>query len=198
VKVCGEGKVVPNATPIFLCRVRYVKTLQVFGRGMSVSARATIPEAALNKVLNTTADAVIEYDQWGRRANQRGGSPPNYNFSNILSSSFAATGQDFGCVGESQTASMNIVRNPGPEGGIIISNHFSSMVIGTVGGGTGLPTQKACLDIVGCAGKGKVRKLAEIIAGYSLALDLSTISAVSVDEFTDAHARLGRNRPTEN
>ena len=170
---------------------------QVLGRGMSVSARAVIPEAVLNKVLNTTGEKLREWHHWAQRANTRGGSPPNYNFSNILSSSFAATGQDFGCVGESQTASMNLLPNPAPEGGVIVSNHFSSMVIGTVGGGTGLPTQKACLDIMDCAGPGKVRKLAEIIAGYCLALDVSTTSAVTVDEFSDAHARLGRNRPQD-
>ena len=168
---------------------------RVLGRGMSVSARAVVPESVLQEVLNTNSDVLVEWAHWAQRANMRAGSPPNWNFSNILSSSFAATGQDFGCVGESQTAVMNVIKNP--EGGVIVSNHFSSLVIGTVGGGTGLPTQKACLDIVGCSGHGKVRKLAEIIAGYSLALDLSTISSVSVHEFSDAHARLGRNKPQQ-
>jgi hypothetical protein len=72
-----------------------------------------------------------------------------------------------------------------------------SLVIGTVGGGTHLPGQNAMLDLMGCAGTRNVLKLAEIIAGYALALDLSTMSAVSSGAFAGAHERLGRNRPVD-
>jgi hypothetical protein len=70
-----------------------------------------------------------------------------------------------------------------------------SLVIGTVGGGTHLPAQNALLEMMGCAGTGKANRLAEIIAGFCLALDLSTLSAVASGEFANAHERLGRNRP---
>ena len=70
-----------------------------------------------------------------------------------------------------------------------------SLIVGTVGGGTHLPAQNALLESMGCAGPGKVFRLAEIIAGYCLSLDLSTLAAVASGEFAAAHEKLGRNRP---
>ena len=49
----------------------------------------------------------------------------------------------------------------------------------TYGGGTGLATQRECLQMLGCYGAGKVRKLAEIVA----------------EEWVEAHDLYGRNRP---
>ena len=69
------------------------------------------------------------------------------------------------------------------------------LVIGTVGGGTGLPAQRALLEMMGCTGDGSAAKLAEVIAGYCLALELSTLAAIATGEFASAHERLGRNRP---
>ena len=41
-----------------------------------------------------------------------------------------------------------------------------------------------------------VYRLAEIIAGFALGLDLSLISAVASGQFATAHEKLGRNKPT--
>jgi hypothetical protein len=71
------------------------------------------------------------------------------------------------------------------------------LVVGTVGGGTGLPAQRSLLEMMGCTGHGSVRRLAEIIGGYCLALELSTLSALATGEFAGAHERLGRNRPVQ-
>jgi hydroxymethylglutaryl-CoA reductase len=67
-----------------------------------------------------------------------------------------------------------------------------SLLVGTVGGGTSLPTQAEALRLLDCLGAGKKARLAEIIAGFCLALDLSTWSAIAAHVFTDAHKRLGR------
>ncbi len=64
----------------------------------------------------------------------------------------------------------------------------------TYGGGTGLPTQRECLDLLGCYGQGKVRKLAEIMAATVLCGELSLGAAVVAEEWVDSHDRLGRNR----
>jgi len=69
------------------------------------------------------------------------------------------------------------------------------LAIGTVGGGTHLPAQRALLEAMGCVGEGSSARLAGIIAGFCLALDLSTLSAMLTGEFAAAHERLGRNRP---
>ncbi|HLC45890.1 MAG TPA: 3-hydroxy-3-methylglutaryl-CoA reductase, partial [archaeon] len=72
-----------------------------------------------------------------------------------------------------------------------------ALEVGTVGGGTGLPTQKECLELLGCAGSGKPpgansKKLAEIIAATALAGELSTLAAQSAGHLAPAHKRLGR------
>ena len=66
--------------------------------------------------------------------------------------------------------------------------------MGTYGGGTGLPTQRECLELLGCYGKGKVHKLAEICAGTVLAGEVSLTSAVLAGHWVNSHERLGRNR----
>jgi hypothetical protein len=79
--------------------------------------------------------------------------------------------------------------------GLYASLLMPSLVIGTVGGGTGLRHQRESLELMGCFGAGKVRKFAEVIASFSLALELSTLAAFANGQFAYAHERLGRNRP---
>ncbi len=69
------------------------------------------------------------------------------------------------------------------------------MIVATFGGGTGLATQRECLELLDCYGTGKVNKLAEIIAATVLCGELSLGWAIAVDEWVSAHDRLGRNRP---
>ena len=69
-----------------------------------------------------------------------------------------------------------------------------SLIVATFGGGTGLPTQRECLEMMDCYGKGKARKLAEIAAAVVAAGDISIASAVRADEFVNAHETYGRNR----
>jgi hydroxymethylglutaryl-CoA reductase (NADPH) len=66
------------------------------------------------------------------------------------------------------------------------------LIVGTVGGGTALPTQKECLEMLNCCGPGNARKFAEICCAVALAGELSIASAMSADHFTKAHEKLGR------
>ena len=79
-----------------------------------------------------------------------------------------------------------------------LSNLFSfqllALIVASYGGGTGLPTQRECLEIMGCFGKGKVNKLAEIIAGVALAGEISLGSAISSLDWVSSHEKYGRNR----
>jgi hydroxymethylglutaryl-CoA reductase (NADPH) len=81
-----------------------------------------------------------------------------------------------------------------PEGNLYISFTIPSLIVATHGGGTGLPTQRECLEILGCAGKGKVRKLAEIVASVVLAGELSLAAAISSLDWVSSHEQYGRNR----
>ena len=71
---------------------------------------------------------------------------------------------------------------------------FAAEIAVDLGGGTSLATQRECLDLLGCSGKGKVNKLAEIIAGVALAGEISLASAISSSDWVSSHEQYGRNR----
>jgi hydroxymethylglutaryl-CoA reductase (NADPH) len=81
--------------------------------------------------------------------------------------------------------------------GLLAKITFPNLVVGTVGGGTHLPKQSEALELMGCKGNGKSSRLASLIAGFALGLELSTYSAIVSGEFAKAHEKLGRNRPVE-
>jgi hydroxymethylglutaryl-CoA reductase (NADPH) len=117
---------------------------------------------------------------------------PNVNVANAVAAIFTATGQDIASIHESAVGVLELF----PAGSGVRARLFMpGVVVGTVGGGTHLPAQHALLAMMGCRGDGSSRRLAEIIAGFCLALDLSTLAAIATGEFATAHERLGRNRP---
>lgn len=170
-------------------------TASSLGRGIEATAKATIPEELLVKHFRVTSDDVMTLFRCVSRANGRFGSVTGVRgpLTNSLAAIFASTGQDLGCVAESANANMSVAK--GPDGGLEFTHVLYNLMLGTVGGGTGLPSQAACLDLIGCKGPGKRRKLAEIVVSSSLALELSVSAAVASGEFTKSHERLGRNKP---
>jgi hydroxymethylglutaryl-CoA reductase (NADPH) len=105
---------------------------------------------------------------------------------------FIATGQDVANVAEGSAAV--VYTEVTAEGGLYLSITIPSLIVATHGGGTGLATQRECLELLGCFGKGKVNRLAEIVAGVVLAGELSLASAISSLEWVSAHERYGRHR----
>ena len=81
-----------------------------------------------------------------------------------------------------------------PDQDLYISITIPSLIVASYGGGTGLATQRECLEILGCYGKGKVKKLAEIVAGVALAGEISLASAISSLDWVSSHEKYGRNR----
>ena len=110
---------------------------------------------------------------------------------NGLAALYLATGQDVACVAES-AGSVTRLGLRGPN--LFCSMTLPSLVLGTVGGGTGLPSQAASLNILGLAGPGKAAALAEVAAAVCLAGEISIIAALSAGQFTDAHRNLARGR----
>jgi NADP-dependent 3-hydroxy-3-methylglutaryl-CoA reductase len=165
------------------------------GRGIRVAAEAILIEEALQQVLKVGADELLQaYGHFMSGSLQMGMVGININIANTIAAIFAATGQDLACVHESALGQLQLQKHPQ---GVHASLVLPSLIIGTVGGGTGLPSQQDCLQLMGCAGTGKVNKLAEIIASFCLALDLSTLSAIVSGQFASAHEKLGRNRPED-
>ena len=170
-------------------------TFQSFiaGRGIRVVAEAEITTEVLAQILKCTPDELAMANA-GMLAGSVGVGMIGYNVNvaNVVAAMFAATGQDIACVHECSLAQLHIEKS---ETGIYASMVMPTLIVGTVGGGTHLPTQRALLQMMGCAGAGKVGRLAEIVAGFCLALDLSTLAANASGHFATAHERLGRNRP---
>jgi NADP-dependent 3-hydroxy-3-methylglutaryl-CoA reductase len=165
----------------------------ISGRGTRVTAECHLRRKVVEDVLKVSPEALaLAADRAAAFGMQAGTVGWNINVANVLAAMFTATGQDIACVHESSVAMLYV--QP-VDDGLYASIVLPSLVVGTVGGGTHLPRQKELLDLIGCAGPGKVSRLAEVIAGFCLALDLSTLGAIAGGQFATAHERLGRNRP---
>jgi NADP-dependent 3-hydroxy-3-methylglutaryl-CoA reductase len=169
-------------------------TFQSFlsGRGTRVAADCFLSASVLSHVLHVTPDQALEAHERGMAgAAGIGMIGYNVNAANVVAALFTATGQDIACVHESSLAQLHVER---ADGGLVASMLLPSLIVGTVGGGTHLPRQNDCLELMDCAGSGRAARLAEVIAGYCLATDLSTMCAIAGGQFAAAHERLGRNR----
>ncbi|MBN4077354.1 hydroxymethylglutaryl-CoA reductase, partial [Sulfobacillus acidophilus] len=167
----------------------------ISGRGTRVISECFLDEAVLKKVLKVTPAQLAEAQRVVLSGSiQVGMIGHNINVANIIAAMFTSLGQDIACVHESSLAQLNIHE---VQGGVYASMVLPSLIIGTVGGGTHLPRQNEFLQILGCAGPSNSAKLAEIIAGFCLSLDISTLSAVANGQFASAHEKLGRNKPVK-
>lgn len=162
------------------------------GRGARVTAECILDRAILGAVLKTTPEALDRAYRVGLLAAlQAGMHGYTVNAANVIAALFVATGQDIACVHESGTAILGLEPH---EDGVRASMLLPNLIVGTVGGGTRLTQQRDLLTAMGCAGEGNAARLAEIVAGFALALDLSTAAAITSGQFADAHRRLGRPR----
>jgi hydroxymethylglutaryl-CoA reductase (NADPH) len=162
-------------------------------RGKRVVAELTIPEEVVREVMHVTPQALHYQRQLSNMGAMACGSVNNgSHFANGITAVFIACGQDVANVAES--ASGFVHSEVRPNGDYYFSVTIPSLIVATFGGGTGLPTQRECLDIMGCHGKGKVNRLAEIIAGVVLCGELSLGSAIVADEWVSSHDQYGRNR----
>ena len=166
------------------------------GRGVRVLAECLLTDEVCQKVLKVTPKQLFTaYNQFIGGSIASGMIGMNINIANVIGAIFTATGQDIACVHESSIGQLYLELTDDNE--IYATLRLPSLVVGSVGGGTSLAQQKECLELIGCAGPGCSHKLAEVIAGFCLALDLSTLSAIASDQFARAHEKLGRNRPVE-
>jgi hydroxymethylglutaryl-CoA reductase (NADPH) len=173
--------------------------LHAGGRGFAVAAECVLDGETLRRVLKVSPRDMLEAFEIGRAGAERAGMIAyNVNVANVVAAIFTATGQDIGCVHESSVGSLELgTARVGGADAVRARLELPGLALGTVGGGTHLPAQRALLEAMGCAGEGSAPRLAELVGGFALALDLSTLAAVASGEFAGAHERLGRNRPVE-
>lgn len=160
-------------------------------RGRKVTAEVHVSADLIAQRLHTTTARLMDYWRMSALGGVMSGSiGVEGHYANSLAALFIATGQDAACVAE---AAVGVTRfEPLDQGGLYASVTLPNMIVGTVGGGTGLPTQRACLEMMGLAGAGHARAFAEVAAAVALAGELSITGALAAGHFTDAHQRLAR------
>ena len=162
-------------------------------RGKRVIAEAVVSRDVLVQHMRVEPESLQYHAQISNvgsflsGANNNGAHSPNG-----ITAMFIATGQDVANVAESSAGILYTELTP--ERDLYMSLTIPSLIVATFGGGTGLPTQQECLELMGCVGRGKVKKLAEIIAGVALAGEISLGSAISSLDWVSSHEKYGRNR----
>jgi hydroxymethylglutaryl-CoA reductase (NADPH) len=162
-------------------------------RGKRVVAEATVPRDLIQRLMHADVDLLWR----ARLVSNLGGFMSGVNnngahSANGITALFIATGQDAANVAES-SAAFNYSEVL-PNGDYYVSITIPSLIVATYGGGTGLATQRECLELLGCYGKDRVRKFAEIVAATVLCGELSLGSAIVAEEWVEAHDIFGRNR----
>ena len=163
-------------------------------RGKRVVAEAIIKKDILKSLMRVDPRDLFYSRQISQAGAFLAGSANNgAHAANGLTALFIATGQDVANIAESHAG---VVYNQLLDNGDFYwSITLTSLIVGTYGGGTGLATQRECLEMLGCYGPGKANKFAEICAGVTLAGETSLSCAILAGEWVTSHERFGRNRP---
>ncbi|MFV2053146.1 hydroxymethylglutaryl-CoA reductase [Aliiroseovarius sp. YM-037] len=162
------------------------------GRGRKVSASVTLPADVVESVLKTNVREMLDY---GRVANLgsllSGQLGAQAHYANGLAALYIATGQDAACVAES---AVGFTRMESRGDDLFCSVTMPNILVGSIGGGTGLPSQSASLRVMGLDGPGNGAALAEVAAALCLCGEISIVAAMSAGHFTNAHEKLARRR----
>jgi hydroxymethylglutaryl-CoA reductase (NADPH) len=162
------------------------------GHGKTVLAEATLTEDAVRRVLRTSIDDLLDLAWAGTHgAVASGMQSVAFTPASAIAAIFAASGQDLGMVG---TSSMAHGAGRRVDGGLNVSVRFPGLEVATVGGGTTFPYARRWLEVMDCAGAGKVYRFAQIVAAAALALEISASAAMATAgsaEFFRAHHERG-------
>lgn len=162
-------------------------------RGRKVSAEVVLPRALVCRRLHTTPERMAEHWRLSVLGSVLSGAiGAQAHVANGLAALFIATGQDAAAVAEAATGVTRFELTPGGDLHAVVT--LPNLIVGTVGGGTGLPAQRACLELMGLAGSGHARAFAEATAGLCLAGELSIAGAICAGHFARAHRKLARER----
>jgi hydroxymethylglutaryl-CoA reductase (NADPH) len=162
------------------------------GHGKTVLAEAFLSDEQIRRVLRTTAEDLEALSWAGTHGSVASGMQSvAFTPASAVAAIFAATGQDLGMVGTSSMAHGTARR---VDGGLQATIRFGGLEVGTVGGGTTLPSARDWLASIGCAGPGQVYRFAQIVAAAALCLEISASSAMATagsENFFKAHHERG-------
>jgi hydroxymethylglutaryl-CoA reductase (NADPH) len=162
-------------------------------RGKKVTAEVRLPAKLVQRRLHSTPEQMERYWRMSALGGVMSGTiGVQGHYANGLAALYLATGQDVACVAESAVGVTRMERTAGDE--LYASVTLPNIIVGTVGGGTGLPSQRACLELLRLTQPEDAPALGEICAAMALAGELSIIGALSSQEFARAHRRLARGK----
>ena len=165
-------------------------------RGKRVTAEAVIKRDVLLEIMDAETESLYYHSKVANIGSTLSGANNNgCHSANAITAIFMATGQDVANVSESSAGILYSELTP--EKDLYMSITLPSLIVATCGGGTGLPTQRECLETMDCYGVGKVLKFAEIVAGTVLAGEISLAAAISSLDWVSSHDQLGRNNPLQ-
>ncbi len=162
-------------------------------RGRKVTAEVILPADLVRRRLRVEPTAMLDYYRISSLGGVLSGNIGiQGHYANGLAALFIACGQDAACVAE---ASVGVTRmDLRDDGALQASVTLPNLIVGTVGGGTGLPSATACLQILGLAGTGHANAFAEVAGALLLAGELSIIAALAAGHFAGAHEKLARGK----
>jgi len=162
------------------------------GHGKTVLAEAFLSGEQIRRVLRTTPEDLEALSWVGTHgAVASGMQSVAFTPASAIAAIYAATGQDLGMVG---TSSMAHGTGHRVGDGLMATIRFGGLEVGTVGGGTTLPSARDWLASIGCAGPGKVYRFAQIVAAAALCLEISASAAMATagsENFFQAHHERG-------
>lgn len=166
----------------------------ILGRGRQVWAETTLDKQIVKEVLRVTPAKIHQVVKSKCLLGSiiSGSLGFNAHFANIVAAMFIALGQD---VAHTVEGSIGITTTEIIDGNLYISVYLPDLAVGTVGGGTNLPSQKEALDILRISGgnQGKnAQALAEIVGGAVLAGEISLLAALAQGSLVSAHQKLAR------
>ena len=163
-------------------------------RGKRVTAEAVVKRDVLLDIMDAETESLYQHYKVATIGSFMAGVNNNgCHSANGITAMFIATGQDVANVSESSAGMLYCELREG--GDLYMSFTLPSLIVATIGGGTGLPTQRESLETMDCYGIGKVKKFAEIVAGTVLAGEISLAAAISSLDWVSSHDQLGRNDP---
>ncbi len=164
------------------------------GRGHSVIAETKIRKQVLRRLLGISTEQTLEFQNIGTAVSQVIGSFGSHlHIANAVTAVYLAMGQDVACVAENSVGNLHFSGED--EESLTIRLSTPSLTVGTIGGGTRLPSQQRNLELIGChEGEFAAAKLAEITCATAMCLELSLFSAIITDTFAEAHKQYGRKQ----
>jgi hydroxymethylglutaryl-CoA reductase (NADPH) len=161
------------------------------GRGKSVTCECVVPSAVVERRLHTTVQMMTRYWSMSAMGGVMSGTiGVQGHYANGLAAVYLACGQDVACVAESAVGVTRFEERE--DGALYASVTLPNLVVGTVGGGTGLPTQHACLELLDLPEPGSANAFAEVCAALALGGELSIVGALVAGHFTSAHQSRAR------